>query len=323
MSKKPAKPVRFYFGVFVSYLIPPNPHTKRGGLSKDKWEDGYLEKLRDDVSARLSKEGFDAAYRKHAPIDNALRLYAVDFVVSALHLFPAVQIFSPRRGFGGFRVKARPFSKAKTTLERKIAGALKMEYVINTIAYEYAASRTFVYEEYLGGVLRIEHIISQREIKDAGGTIRGAIEQFNNEVSDFLESHYSWEVWPKLCTARRRPTLKAASLKIPTRRPTGNVYEFEVLSTRHYGYSEEEVCGDLALLKKDTPALLGKDVHTHFEELDKFDIDTIDADHTSKSTECEAELRGIIENSPYTLVDLTVSWEDYDDHVYDIQEELL
>jgi hypothetical protein len=73
MSKNSEKHVRFYFSVTVSYLIPQDPHVKREDISEDKWEDGHLKKLQDDVEARLSKEGFDVAYRKHAPIDSALR----------------------------------------------------------------------------------------------------------------------------------------------------------------------------------------------------------------------------------------------------------
>ena len=159
MSRSSKRHVRFYFGVSVSYLIPPNPHGKRDDVSDNKWEDGYLEKLRSDVEAKLSKEGFDVAYRKHAPIDSALRLYAVDFVVSALHPFPAVQFFTPRKGFVGFTVRTKPFSKVKTNLQRKIADALRTDYVMNAIAYEYAASRSFVYEEYLEATLRIRHVI--------------------------------------------------------------------------------------------------------------------------------------------------------------------
>ena len=62
MSRNADKHVRFYFGVSVSYLIPPDPHVKRDDVSDDKWEDGYLEKLRVDIEAKLSKEGFDVAY---------------------------------------------------------------------------------------------------------------------------------------------------------------------------------------------------------------------------------------------------------------------
>jgi hypothetical protein len=70
MSKNSDKYVRFYFGVSVSCLIPPDPREKRDDVSDDKWDDFCLEKLRVDVEAKLSKEGFDVAYRKHAPIDD-------------------------------------------------------------------------------------------------------------------------------------------------------------------------------------------------------------------------------------------------------------
>jgi hypothetical protein len=295
MSRNADKHVRFYFGVSVSYLIPQNPHVKRDNVSDDKWEDDYLDGLRVDVEDKLPKEGFDVAYRKHTPIDGALRLYDVDFVVSALHPFPAVQLFTSREGIAGFSVKTEPFSKAKAILERKIADALKLDYVINAIAYEYAASRTFVYEEYLEGDLRIEHIISQSEINDAEGRVREAIEQFNDEVADLLQP-CGWDVRPKTTT----------------RRPRDNVYEFELSATKHNSYSEEEVCGSLVLLEKGMSA----------SEAANLGIDTIDPTGTFASN--EAELRDILDyDSSYTVIELTVCWVDYDEDVYEIWDELV
>ncbi len=93
-------------------------------MSDGDWNGRYLEKLRGDVENTLSEVGFDVAYRNYAPIKSALRLYAVDFVVSALCSFPADQVFTPKKGYTGFRVRTKPFSKAKATLQKKIADAL-------------------------------------------------------------------------------------------------------------------------------------------------------------------------------------------------------
>jgi len=230
--------VRFYFGVSISCLIPPNPHGKRDDVPDDVWEDRYLEPLRGDLEARLSKDGFQVIYRKHVPIDGALGLYAADFVVSALHAFPATQVYIPKQGQGRsaeFSVRKKSFSKAKTTLERKIADSLKRDYVVN-VTCEYAASRLFVFEVHLAGDIELEYVMSSSKIKDAGGSVRDAIEYFNDEVVDALKTH-GCDAYPK--TTRSRPK--------------DHIYKFDVVMAPKWDFPEDQVYGDLALIEKDMP----------------------------------------------------------------------
>lgn len=77
----------------------------------------------------------------------------MDFVVSTLHPFLGIEIAKAKRH--NFRIKARPFSKAKKVIGGKIADALKMDYVVNAIAYEYAAYMTFIFVDYLLATLRV------------------------------------------------------------------------------------------------------------------------------------------------------------------------
>lgn len=289
MPEKDDKHVRFYFGFSISHIIPPNPHTKRDKVSDEDWEDRYLDELRSDVEAKLSKEGFDVAYRKHSPADSGQRLYAVDFVVSALHSFPRVQYFEPNKGFVGFSVRQKPFLKAKDHLEKKIKNALKFDYVVNAVACEYAASRSFVFEEYLGG-----HIGIENEISDVEDGVRLAIEMFNKEVVAFFEDH-GWDAIPKTFA----------------RRPKDNVYRFELSTTRYYCYSENQVCGPLVLLEKDMPQ--GK--------AEQLGIDYCLFEHTDEVI--TSELGRIIEYSDYNVVELSATWIDYDEDVYEICEELI
>jgi predicted nucleic acid-binding Zn finger protein len=224
------KHVRFYFGVSVSCLIPPNPHGKRDGVSDDDWREDNLRQVSNDLDTKLSEVGFEVAYRKHKPIDGALRLYAADFVVSALHMFPAAQLIA----FG--RVRKGHFSKAKSILESKIANLLKSDYVVNAITYEYAACRTFFFEVYLGGFLELKHVISPNEINAAGGSVREAIEYFNSEVVNLLKE-CGYDADPQ--TTRSRPK--------------DSIYKFELSGTKIVDFPENGVFGLLAYMEKDMP----------------------------------------------------------------------
>jgi hypothetical protein len=290
MAEKSDNYVRFYFGVSISYLMPPNPYGKHDHAPEEKWARRCFKRLQADIAAKISKEGFEVAYRKHTTIDDALRLYAADFVVSALHPFPAAQLFTPRKGFSGFRVRTKPFSKVKTIFARKIADSLKTDYVVNAIAYEYAASRNFVYEVYLGGTLKIEHVISPNDISDSEGSVRTAIEYFNGEVADFLQTH-GWDAFPET-TARR---------------PKDGVYEFELYQGIFLGFPENEVFGTI-LMEKDMP----------LSEASILGIDCDDDSLAEAVSAAEASLRDLIEiESQYSVTELSVGFVDYDEELYD------
>jgi hypothetical protein len=274
-------------------LIPPNPHTKREGVLDKEWEDSYLDKLRGDIEKKLSSEGFDVAYRKHKPINISRRLYAVDFVVSILHPFGKIEI--ARAKGPNFRIKAGPFSKAKNVIGGKIADALKMDYVINAIAYEYAAYRTFIFEDHLLATLRIRHILTPDEIDMADGKIINAIEFFENEIIDSL-GNSGWSGW----------------MKATAKRPKDNIYEFELAMEALNSYSETEVCGSLVLLTKDMSA----------SEAGTLGIDTIDpSDNTAVR---EEEFRSFVDQEllGHDIVEASVQWMDYDPDVYEIINEL-
>jgi hypothetical protein len=298
MAEKSDKYVRFYFGVSISCLIPPNPDGKHDHVPEEnrkrRWERRCLNRLLADIEAELSKEGFVVGYRKHVPIDSALRLYAADFVVSALHPFPAAQLLTPRKGYFGFRVRAKPFSKVKTMFERKIADCLKMYYVVNAITYEYAASRDFVYEVYLGGHLKIEHVISRRDLSDSDGSVRTAIEYFNSEVADFLET-YGWDAWPETTS----------------RRPKDGVYKFELYQGVHFTFAENEVFGNI-LMEKDMPQ----------SEASQLGIDC-DDDALAKEVSAAVDLLRDLVESEYSVTELTVGFVDYDEELFDYSNELI
>ena len=293
MAEKSDTYVRFYFGVSISYLIPPTPYGKRD--PDENWADCCLERLRADIEAKISKEGFEVAYRKQATIDSARRQYAADFVVSALHPFPAAQLFTPRKGFFGFSVRTKPFSKVKTILERKIADSMK-DYAVNAIAYEYAASRVFVYEVYLGGTLKIEHVISASDVSEAEGSVRTAIEYFNSEVADLLQT-YGWDAYPETTS----------------RRPKDHVYKFELSQTMHIGFPENMVFGEMILMKKDMPQ----------SEASMLRISCGDDVLAEAASGEEDSLRSYLEESGYSVTELTVECVDYDEELYEYHNELI
>jgi hypothetical protein len=72
------------------------------------------------------------------------------------------------------------------------------------------------------------------------------------------------------------------------------------------------VCGSLALLEKDMPAC----------DAANLGIDTIDP--TSQVADSETELRYILDTElPYTVIDLSVNWVDYEEDVYEIDNMLI
>jgi hypothetical protein len=212
MVKRSDQFVRFYFEIILSCLIPRDPHLKRGGISRGKWETSFLFRMQSEIEEKFSKEGLDAQYRKYTPINEKLRVYAVHFVVSALHPFPAAQLFVPR-GRHEFGVKSKFFVKEKLLIEEKIKKILGKDYVVNAISYQYAASRSFMFFDDMVATLKIKRVISEEEIYEADGLIRGAIENFNNEVTYFLQQ-YGWLVWPMSTRSR----------------PKDDVYEFEAVA---------------------------------------------------------------------------------------------
>lgn len=245
MAQKSKKHVRFYFEVTVSCLIPPIPRHQRKGMSNGKWEKKYLERVAEDLKNKIASAGFDAAYREHAPIDSAARLYAARLIVSALHQFPVAQMFSVEMG-SKFRVSKTALTKARLGLEKKIAGLLENDYVMIKIVYEYAASRFFVFEVYMEGYLGIKHVITAEEIKDADGSIRGAIEAFNVEVAEYFEIG-GFKLSPRASQ----------------RRPKNDIYWFDIYAARAFGFDEHEVHGEMVRLEQGMPhsnaVLLGID----------------------------------------------------------------
>lgn len=235
VAQKFEKHVRFYFEVTVSCLIPPIPRQQRKGVSSDQWEKNYLERVTEDLKDKMASAGFDAAYREHAPLDSAARLYTARFIVSALHPFPVAQMFSVKMG-SKFRVSNTGLTKAKHNLEKKIAGLLENDYVVTAIVYEYAASRSFAFEVYMGGHLGLKHVISAAEINDADGSIRGAIEAFNTEVVEYFETG-NFELYPRA----------------GQRRPKDNIYWFDIYAARDFCFDEHEVHGAMAQLEQDMP----------------------------------------------------------------------
>ncbi|WP_322050172.1 hypothetical protein [Paraburkholderia bannensis] len=288
--------VRFYFSVSVLCLIPPNPHGARDSVLDAKWEKNRLERVEADLKARLSMVGFDAAYREHMLVDEARRLYVARFAVSAPCSFSAAQVFTARKGYSGFRGKKTPLLKAKAIQETKIRDALKRDYVVNAISYEYAASWSFVYEVYMGGIVELKHDISPSEISAAGGSVRDAIEYFNSEVADALEPR-GFIVTPKT-TARR---------------PKNNVYKFDLYLERCFVFSEEDVSGDLVLLDKGMP----------LSEAGSLGIDCDDDALRDRVSSARIELECCDFPQGSDVIQITLDFVDYDEELYDYSNDLV
>jgi hypothetical protein len=257
-----------------------------------KWEQQRLELLQRNLESRLPEDIFDVAYRKHAPINSELRLYAADFVVSALHPFPRADLAFARKT-PRFRVKAGPFRKAKAALETKIADALRQDHVTAAIAYEYVASRAFIVADYVSGTLLVEHVISEND------GIRAEIELLNNEVEDCLQ-RYGWHA-----------TLETK----PTRRPKDNLYEFSLVATQNNAYREDNVSGSsLVLVEKNMSV----------DEVEKTGgITPLKRQSAVAENENEGELRSFLDTElPYSVKSLNVTWIDSDDDLIDIHNEM-
>ena len=297
MSSDLDRHVRFYFGVSVSCLIPPNPHRKRDGIPDDQWEEDYLGPMLNDLKAKLSNDGFEIAFRKHVPVDDTLRLYAVDFVVSHLHRFPAEQVFTPRKNYTGFSVRKRSFSITKSVLEGKIADSLKRDYVVNVIAYEYAASRSFGFEVYMEGILELKHVIPSNEIISAG-SVEEAINDFNSAVVDELGAQF-----------------QATPKTVGRQRPKDNVYKFDLFCERMFGFSEVYVTGDLVLMEKDMPR----------NEALMLGIDCDDDVLAESISWTELEIWSNLQSSSLDIeiVRLTLEFVDYDADFHDCVDELI
>lgn len=294
MVKRPDQHVRFYFEVIVSCLIPGDPRRNRDGVSDNVWETPSLLKLQSEIEARFSKEGLDAAYRKHTPINSELCIYAVHFAVSALHRFPAAQLFG-RKGDYQFGVKSKFFLKEKLLLQKKIEEILSEEYVVNAISYEYAASRNFLFFDNMVATLKIKHVISKKDIYETNGLIREAIENFNNEVSEFIKE-YCWDVWPESTRSR----------------PKDNVYEFELAAEIQRNCSEYEICGAVTLLEKNMTA----------DQASQIGLDS--GEPGPAAAHAEAELRDILNlESEFQVKELTVNWVDCDEEVHEKDDTLI
>ena len=294
MNPENKKPVRFYFCVDIACLIPPHPGKKRVSVHTQEWAKQCLNEVEKIIRNELSVEVFSVAYRKHELINAATQIYDAEFIISALHYFSPNEIFSPRENYGGFRVRARPLLKTIKVLQSKIADKLSKFYHLKNITYQYHASRFFGWEIYFGGFLTIKHFISDAEVRDVGGSVAGAIDQFESQVNDVLE-----EVgWTGSCKTRKR-------------RKDG-AFQFEVAATRIFSFAEDQIVGDVANLTSDMSS----------EEATELGIDFRDENIAIFTDSEKFVLQEMVEQY-FNVVELDVGFVDYDEEIYDISEEIL
>jgi hypothetical protein len=219
--------VRFYFEASIAYLIPRNPRRTAPSdrhLTGAEWEAERFEALRMDLAATLSKFGFDVAYVRRNIIDRKNRLFEAIFAVSSPC---SIQVTKER-----LSARDRQVKHEKSLLQQKLVKVLGETWVIRSVKYEFVAAWAFEFEAYLGGTVQLRRVFSSDDLRDAGG-VRDAIESFNNEVVDALS-----------------PSGFVAIPQNTMRRPKNDVYSYEVVRTTFCLLSDDDVTGNLSLMKK-------------------------------------------------------------------------
>lgn len=284
--------VRLYFHFDLKCLIPPNPAPTV--QASNRWETSQIAKLEADLQNIMASLGLDLARGEHRCEDAQLRLYVVPFVVTTLHKIRPTQITPVDRACGTFRIRQRSLTKITKEIEVKVRDAITQRaYIVENFQYLYSTCRDFEYEVNLHGHLELEHKISDKEIADAGGSIRDAISYFNSQVVDCCEAS-DIEVWPLFSEQRR---------------PPGDVFKYELTATRLYLFQENEVSGDFAQMRKYMPydEVLGLMIDCDDQKL----IDRISC------TRDEAEYGHLMDLPIDTSIrKLTLEFMDYDGDLY-------
>lgn len=295
MSRNHNKYVRFYFRLDLKCLIPPNPASS--GKTSKQWEREQIESLESDLQDLMQKSGFDLAYEAHCCEDVAHRLFSVLFIVAVLCEIQPSQIASIEKSCGTFRIRERSLCKILRGIESKALEILsRRPYLVAKFDYLDSTCRDFTFEIYLGGNLEVEYSLSKKDIDDAGG-IREAIDYFNSQVIDCCEA----------------ANITAQPKGSPLRRPTNNVFKYELTAEEHYCFPENAVLGNLALLRKNIT--LQKAMEAMIDCDNQTMIDYIAG--TRQYFECNQLLD--LPNKAI-LRKLTLDFVDYDGDIFDIND---
>lgn len=291
------KAVRFYFELGIDYVFPEN--TKIDTSLDDEWITECCWLLCENIQGKLPSS-FDeiqfSRLKKLVPNKNVFTIY---FSVSECHDFISNEIWSPRNGYSGFKIKKHPLLKAKKSIEAKIRSSLQDHYFVETLSLKYIASRDFVFEIYFGGFVTVEKIFSPEEIGDAGG-VSYALELFFEEMFSALQE----------CG------LEGHISQTNVRRNRNNKYVFEVSATCHYGFSEKEVVGEMALLER----------NMSIDEVRMIGIDNQDEALEAIVASAKSGYGCILEEflpDDVDLIGFDFDFIDQDDNVYDVCDELV
>jgi hypothetical protein len=290
--------VRFYFQLDLKCLIPPNPVVS--GKTDKQWERDRIEVLESDLQVLMEGKGVDLAYKDHRCDDVTHRLFCVHFIVAALREVQPAQMAGIEKRYGTFRIRKRSLSKILRDIETQIMEILgRRACIVAKFEYLYSTRRNFVFEIYMEGDLEVEYSLSNKDIADAGGSVRDAIEYFNSQVVDCCEAA-NINAWPSSSSLRR---------------PADNIFKYELMATEHYCFPENAVLGNMAMMFKDMPLLdavaLGIDCN------DQEMIDYI------AGTREYAECNQLIDlPNKAILRKFTLDFTDYDGDLYDYDDEM-
>jgi hypothetical protein len=291
-----SKEVRFYFEVGINFVFPEKP--KKYTSSDDEWITELCWVLCENINRKLSFSFDDAQFSRFKQLELNANVFTIYFTISKCHKFTSNEIWSPRKEYNGFKIKKKPLLKARESIEAIIRISLPKYYFIDALSLKYIASRDFVFEIYFGGFVTVKKKFSPKEICDGGG-VSYALEFFFEEMISALEG----------CG------LEGDITQTTARRNSNNEYVFEVSKTSYYGFSENNVAGEMALLEH----------NMSIDEIQMIGIENENDALQDTVTNAKAESVYRVEQCLPVGVDLLsfdFDFIDQDDDVYEVCDEL-
>ncbi len=296
-KKTKSKAVRFYFELGIDFVLPENPY--KDTLSDDEWVTERCSLLCEEIQEKLPSSFDGIQFSRVKQVVPNKNFFTIYFSVSECYDFSSNEIWSPKKGYSGFKVKKHPLFKARESIVAKIRRSLCDHYCIEGLSLKYIASRNFVFDTYFGGFVTVEKKFTQEEIGSAGG-VSYALEEFFEEMLSCLQE----------CG------LEGSISQTIKRRNRNNKYVFEVSATCYYGFSEREVVGEMALLER----------NMSIDEMQMIGIDCQDDALASAIADAKSGYECVLEQFLPLRVNLLrfdFGFIDQDDDVYDVCDELL
>ncbi len=213
--------VRLYFGLTLHHLLPKRPPKDPDGRTPAQWRNDVLQQLVLSLGVWLG-EGFDRPYiESFTRQSEKYPLYTVKLNISSLRSLPGAAFYE---GYKGLDIRVGPFRALRDKVRAEIESRVQENFHVAKLAFEWVASRNFVFDVYFRAKLAIKYAMPDDEVADWG--IKGALDNFATEVQDI---------------AKERCGVKCV-MRPYKRRPKSNVYwfDFEVL-TRCWGFMEDGV----------------------------------------------------------------------------------